>query len=152
MVIWVTSLWWQVQWMGKNNVYQFLIEGGCIVLRGPYLHSYMPAEFHDAHPVQIFDSGWVVRKSTFPGILTMTTEDCLSPIEPFTAIWTPQKAIAFWPLAIATLVAVAVPRIHQKLADMRTSKLFHCPKCKYDRRGIPASAPCPECNTPNPDA
>lgn len=41
--------------------------------------------------------------------------------------------------------------------DIRTAKARqagHCLNCNYDRRGIPASAPCPECNTPAgvPDA
>lgn len=147
VLVWAGSIWWQVQWIGKNNLYQFLIQGGCVVLRGPYLSSYPMTEYSDAHPVQALKPGWSFEKSRWPGVETFTVEDCLTPIETFTAIYTTQKAIAVWPLAIPPIVIVSIPPLRRKLAARRTAQLHQCPKCNYDRRGITQGSPCPECGT-----
>lgn len=38
---------------------------------------------------------------------------------------------------------------HQDIRAALARRAGHCPNCNYDRRGIAATAACPECNAPN---
>jgi hypothetical protein len=50
----------------------------------------------------------------------------------------------FWvPLTLVLALTAAAWRL-DTLARRR-ARLNHCPTCNYDRRGLPAASPCPEC-------
>jgi hypothetical protein len=52
-------------------------------------------------------------------------------------------------LPVATITAAAWSL---DLLARRHTRRGHCPTCHYDRRGLPPTAPCPECGTPPPPA
>jgi hypothetical protein len=61
-------------------------------------------------------------------------------------------SIPLWALAAAgTLPTTAAFLLDAR--DRRRAGLNHCPRCNYDRAGIPSESPCPECGgSPVPPA
>jgi hypothetical protein len=52
--------------------------------------------------------------------------------------------VPIWTLAGASLVpTVVVWRLDRRAR--RRARINHCPTCNYDRGGLPAASPCPEC-------
>jgi hypothetical protein len=48
--------------------------------------------------------------------------------------------VAITPILIATAAAWRLDTLAR-----RRARVGHCPTCNYDRRGLPAANPCPEC-------
>lgn len=67
----------------------------------------------------------------------------------FRADWQPDRrsfAMPFWfPIVIVAGMSAAAWR--KDLLTRRHARLGHCAKCHYDRKGLDAAAPCPECGT-----
>ena len=57
-----------------------------------------------------------------------------------TWVWIP-----LWPLIVISIVATAAAWRMDTLAQRR-KRIGGCPACGYDRTGLAANAPCPECN------
>jgi rubrerythrin len=49
-----------------------------------------------------------------------------------------------WPLVLAAL-ALTLYAWHLDTLARRRARLNFCPKCNYDRTGLPKDAVCPEC-------
>jgi hypothetical protein len=49
-----------------------------------------------------------------------------------------------WPLE-AGVLAVTLVAWRSDRRGRRLARIGHCPNCNYDRRGIAADVPCPEC-------
>ena len=58
------------------------------------------------------------------------------------------RMIPLWPIAIGCLLLTALAFRLDTLARRR-NRMNLCPKCRYDRTGLPggATTPCPECGT-----
>ena len=59
------------------------------------------------------------------------------------AIWA-YAAIPLWLMAAGAAVPPVVLWRLDNLARRR-ARLNHCPACNYDRHGLSAASPCPEC-------
>ncbi|MFO0858179.1 MAG: hypothetical protein U0640_12580 [Phycisphaerales bacterium] len=58
-------------------------------------------------------------------------------------------AIPLWPLALMPAIPMGITWFRSKRAASRLKSGF-CPRCGYNRSGLPAEAPCPECNHSRP--
>jgi hypothetical protein len=56
--------------------------------------------------------------------------------------------IPIWAVAILLAMPTAAAWRLDTLARRRTLP-NHCPTCNYDRTGVPAGSPCPECGSPS---
>ncbi len=65
----------------------------------------------------------------------------------FGGTWEPAKKSLLVPLWFLIAMATAVTAIAWRVDFMasRRARIGCCPKCNYNRAGIPAAAPCPEC-------
>lgn len=72
----------------------------------------------------------------------------------FRVTWEPGRktvSVPLWcPLVIATGLSAAA--WHRDLAARRRARAGSCPACGYQRAGLPARAPCPECGGGGLDA
>jgi hypothetical protein len=57
-------------------------------------------------------------------------------------------SIPLWSLALLTLLPAAPLWFIDIRQSLRARNAGRCPKCRYDRTGLPANAVCPECGTP----
>jgi hypothetical protein len=55
-------------------------------------------------------------------------------------------SIPIWTFILPFFVAANIAWRFDHLARRR-ARLNHCPTCNYDRTGLPAASPCPECWT-----
>ena len=60
--------------------------------------------------------------------------------------WVPQQFLVRVPLWLP-LALFALPTAYLWWADSRRVRPGRCPKCRYDRAGLAADDPCPECGT-----
>jgi hypothetical protein len=58
--------------------------------------------------------------------------------------YTPLRMVATWPLPVGCSIFGAMLFHSGTLARRRAAHRL-CEKCGYDRRGLPAGSPCPEC-------
>ncbi len=54
-------------------------------------------------------------------------------------------SVPLWPFVIISIFATAAAWRMDTLAQRR-KRIGACPACGYDRTGLAANAPCPECN------
>ena len=132
VVVWVFSMWWslyRISFLGITN--DFGIIHGCVWFEGRSSNASEYAKlFHH-------DTKWFLGRTPEPFFVGRVSWDSQSRLH---------FSIPLWALALpATLVTVLIWR-HDRLATCR-AMTGACPKCTYDRRGIPADAPCPECGT-----
>jgi hypothetical protein len=55
--------------------------------------------------------------------------------------------IPLWPAVLFSLLGAAIAW-HRDRAATKSEQAGLCAKCRYDRAGLSASMPCPECGTP----
>jgi hypothetical protein len=67
----------------------------------------------------------------------------------FRIAWEPDRRFFAIPLWFPFLIVVGLTTAawRQEILARRRALLGHCPECHYDRTGLAASAPCPECGT-----
>ncbi len=87
--------------------------------------------------------GYFVIHSTHGGLLLSRTSDLFGTL-PCTPLWLGLLAdLAIWS-AVSYLALTALNRYRTYRAKKRIGV---CPKCRYDRTGLPPTSPCPECGT-----
>jgi hypothetical protein len=82
--------------------------------------------------------GWHTGATAWPGILSWAYRGSILDAPPrhwslTISLWLPAGAT----FAVSALSAFKVYRTRRRPG--------HCPKCGYDRSGLPTDAPCPEC-------
>jgi hypothetical protein len=128
LVLFAFSVPGGVRWTDRVGANQVSVGQGCFValLGGP------PAPFQPR-------AGWGVRLNR-PRLVWEYSWEHVNP----RGTW-----VAF-PLLFPAAV-LAIPTFLAWSADVRArrlARLNHCPTCNYDRTGLPAASPCPECGAP----
>jgi hypothetical protein len=62
----------------------------------------------------------------------------------------PGGTLCFIPLWMPIVMVLGPTLVAWRLDALATrrARVNHCPKCRYDRTGLTAGAPCPECSAP----
>lgn len=130
VVVWAGSAWYDVAWFGKGG-YLVSVESGRLAVGWPVAPG-------DVQPSSV----WRVERSP-----------------PTLRWWYARSGSAFatwillpiWPIALSTaIVTLGAWRLDTNARD----RLRHsaCVKCGYDRAGLAAASPCPECDAAAPPA
>lgn len=128
--VWVGSVWYIGAWRGKNG-HGVDISGGRLNVSWPVAPGgwgEVPGWHFDRYPTALH---WMYERS----------DDAIG-------TWI---ALPIWPIALsAAIVTLAAWRL-DTLARRR-ARPGMCPKCGYDRAGLPEGAACPECGAGAPSA
>lgn len=127
LAIWVASAWWEVHY--QNLRMGFSITNGAAVYR----------EHVPNTTAVLIEGPWKLEAQRADSWLHWWFS--------FRAWWSGIYIIApIWPFAVVMSVRTAIPW-WQDARLARRARIGLCGNCRYDRRGLPADAVCPECGT-----
>jgi hypothetical protein len=123
LIVWISSAWWYVTWLRESGTTITAASGGLGFSQTRYsILGVRNPGFHSREPQRTL-------------YLWFHWEDSPTLRGAF---------IPMWPLII---LAGGISAFAWRLDTLarRRARLNHCPTCNYDRAGLPAASPCPEC-------
>jgi len=134
-VVWIGSGWWKEHWIGTDALDSTVARGRL------HVRSREVLDYPEDWPV-----GSYPRPQLEPSFVLVWTGRFYSNGS------TRRISVPLWmfvaPLLLATITAWMLDRREQR----RCARLNLCRTCGYDRTGLAADVPCPECGLPAPAA
>lgn len=126
--VWIASAWFYIQWIGSAGTFVMVGHGVVIVRWAPAAGGKVPPPGLRAGRMARGMVWW--HGTTRAGVRSAI-------------------GIPIWmPAVVALLLSAGAGALDAR--DRRRIRHVLCPACRYDRRGLPPAAPCPECNAPAP--
>jgi hypothetical protein len=152
VVVWIGSGWYAWYWQRKDGTAIGVAHGLFWVTISDFKYDWtrMGAPRHRFGPLSTFVPDFGLEIYVDPGVGPRFYDNTASASGGNGPLTTSSRGYFIWPLAAFSLMATGLAWGLDSVARRR-ARVGRCPKCNYDRAGIPGNAKCPECGTGGKD-